>query len=227
MTEWLSYSLSDVLMFSKDTYFRLFELHNRAAWPAQAAVLAAAVAVVALAVRGGPVAGRLLCALFAAFWLACAWSFHLERYASINLAASYFAAGFMLQSALLLWIGAIRGRVAVAPAPPAAKVAGVAILLFAFLVYPLLAPLSGRPWLQAEIVGLAPDPTAAAALALVPLAAGRAPWVLLAIPVAWSFLSGAVLWSMASGQAVVLPGLVVLVLVATPWLRRASGGGPG
>jgi hypothetical protein len=227
MTEWLSYSLTDVLMFSEDTYFRLFELHNRAAWPAQAAVLAAAVAVFCLAVRGGPVAGRLLCALFAAFWLACAWSFHLERYASINLAAPFFAAAFALQSVLLLWIGVIRGRVAVARAPPAARLAVLAVLVVAFLVYPLLAPLSGRPWLQAEIVGLAPDPTAAAALALVPLAAGRVPWVLLAIPTAWALLSGAMLWSLGSGQAVVLPGLAVLVLIATPWLRRAGRGRPG
>ena len=35
MPEWWTYSLSDFLMFSPRTYYRLFELHNAAIWPAQ------------------------------------------------------------------------------------------------------------------------------------------------------------------------------------------------
>ena len=33
MTEWESYRLSDFLLFSPRTYWRLFELHNEALWP--------------------------------------------------------------------------------------------------------------------------------------------------------------------------------------------------
>jgi hypothetical protein len=35
MSEWWTYRLSDILPFSAQTYFRLFELHNAAVWPAQ------------------------------------------------------------------------------------------------------------------------------------------------------------------------------------------------
>ena len=37
MAVWLSYSLSDFLLFTPHTYYRLFELYNRAIWPVHAA----------------------------------------------------------------------------------------------------------------------------------------------------------------------------------------------
>lgn len=213
MSAWLSYSLSDLMMFSKDTYFRLFELHNRALWPGQLAVLAAAVAVAALALRGGPSAGRLISTILAGFWLACSWFFLLERYASIHLAAPLFAVAFALQALLLLWLGLVRNHFAVGKASRPAVAPGWMGVAFAFAGYPLLAPLSGRPWLQAELVGLAPDPTAAATLALAVLAA-RPPWVLVAIPIAWSLVSAATLWSLgARGQALTLPAMALLTIV--------------
>ena len=35
MSEWWTYSLSDFLLFSPRTYYRLFELYNLAIWPTQ------------------------------------------------------------------------------------------------------------------------------------------------------------------------------------------------
>ncbi len=35
MSEWWTYTLSDFLLFSARTYYRLFELYNRDVWPAQ------------------------------------------------------------------------------------------------------------------------------------------------------------------------------------------------
>ncbi|MGZ9033758.1 MAG: DUF6064 family protein [Rhodospirillales bacterium] len=216
MSEWLSYSLSDFMMFSQDAYFRLFELHNRAVWPWHIAVLASAAVVLGLALRGGAMAGRMISAILAAFWLACAWSFHLERYASINLAAPLFAASFGLQALLLAWIGVVRGGVVIARKTPVAKALAPGILLFAFAGYPLLAPLSSRPWLQAEIVGLAPDPTAAATLALA-LLANRPPWPLLVVPSVWSIVTGATLWTIGAPGALLLPVLTALTLAAATW----------
>ena len=61
------------------------------------------------------------------------------------------------------------------------------LLAWALLLHPLLAGLAGRPWTQAEIVGLASDPTAIATLGLLLLLRGprwpmRALW---AVPLAW------------------------------------------
>lgn len=224
MTEWLSYSLSDLMMFSEDTYFRLFELQNRAVWPGQLAVLAAAAAVIGLAARGGPMAGRIASAIVAGFWLGCAWSFHLDHYAAINLAAPVFAAGFALQALLVLWVGLVRGRLAVAECPGFAQALGWVILIAAVAAYPLLAPLSGRPWLQAEIVGLAPDPTAAASFAIVLLGGRRAPCALLVVPGIWTLVIGATLWTVGAWhEAIVMPAITALTLAAALWRAVRSG----
>src|SRR5205807_4521090 len=48
MSEWWTYSLSDFLLFSPRTYYRLFELYNLALWPGQIAAIALGIVLLAL-----------------------------------------------------------------------------------------------------------------------------------------------------------------------------------
>ena len=59
MAEWLTYSLTDFLLFSPQIYFRLFELYNRAVWPAQ-------IPAVGLGVHGWVFAATVLASGFVA-----------------------------------------------------------------------------------------------------------------------------------------------------------------
>ena len=61
------------------------------------------------------------------------------------------------------------------------------MVIFALALHPLIAPLTGRAWTQAEIFGVAPDPTAVATLGVL-LAASRPHWHLLAIPLLWCLI---------------------------------------
>jgi hypothetical protein len=202
VSEWSTYTLSDLLMFSARTYYRLIELYNRDMWPLHLLAVAIGVTLV-LCVRWADArSGRIVAVLLGLCWLWVAWAFHAERYATINSAAPYFAAGFAIQGALLLFAGNL---------PAKRDLTGFALLLLALLGYPLLAPLSGRPWLQAEVFGLAPDPTVAATLALLALAP-RASWLLWPLPLLWSAISGATLWTMQARYAWVLPLLALLAL---------------
>jgi hypothetical protein len=74
----------------------------------------------------------------------------------------------------------------------------------------------GRPWLQAELFGVAPDPTAIATLGTL-VAARRPHWELLVIPLLWCAVSGTTLWTMRSPDALVLPAAAVLALSLTAW----------
>jgi hypothetical protein len=164
MSEWWSYRPSDFLMFAPRTYWRLFELHNEAWWPAQPVLLLAALAWLAwLLRRRHPTALRAGIVALAAAWAITGASFLLARYAPINWAASGFALGFGLQAAGLAALATRRIQVTSTPTRlRAAMLLGV----WAVLGHPLLAPAFGRPWVQAEVLGLAPDPTAIATLAL-------------------------------------------------------------
>ena len=153
MSEWWTYELSDFLLFAPRTYYRLFELYNRAIWPAHILALGAGGAVLVLLRRGDAGAGRAVAAILAACWLWVAWGFHFERYATINWAATWFAAAFAIEAALLAWTGAIRGRLRFGASTPTVRRAGVGMVLFALVVQPLIGPLAGRDWVQAELFG--------------------------------------------------------------------------
>lgn len=98
-----SYTLSDFLLFSRETYVRLFELYNEALWPLHVFALACGGAVLYFLLRGND---RAAWGLLALSWAWVGWAFHLERYATINLAGPYFAALFGLEAVLLLLMAA-------------------------------------------------------------------------------------------------------------------------
>lgn len=216
MSEWWTYGLRDLLLFSAQTYYRLFELYNLEWWPLQLLALALGAVVLLLGWRGGERAGRVMAAILAVCWLWVAWAFHWQRYASINLAAGYFAWAFVLEALLLLWLGVVRGRLALVPGLQLRRHGGVGVFLFALLVYPLIGPLLGRSWAQAEVFAMAPDPTALATLGILLCAGVRPVWWLFPIPVAWCLVSGATLWALESPHyaIVLLAALAAVVLAA-------------
>jgi Family of unknown function (DUF6064) len=214
MSEWWTYSLTSFLLFSPRTYYRLFELTNAEVWPAQIATLAGGVAILGLILRPLRWAGRAVATLLVATWLFVAWAYLLQRYDPINWAARYFAMGFVLQAALLAW-SILRDRLRFDLDGPPAK-AGVAMVVYALALNPLVAPLTGRPWTQTELFGVAPDPTIVATLGVL-LAASRPPTFLLVIPLLWCLISGLTLWTMESAEAPLLPSLAFIAVALWSW----------
>ncbi len=217
-TDWLSYRPADFLMFSPRIYWRLFESLNRAFWPLQAGIVLAGLAWLGWVWREGGTPGRAaaragLVAL-ALGWALGAWAFLWQRLAPIHWLAGYIAPLFALQAAALLALaaqGAVQGH-----GDWLRRAAGLLLLVWALLAHPLLAGLAGRPWAQAEFIGLASDPTAIATLGLLALLRGprwpmRALWV---VPLAWCGLSAATLWTMGSAQGWVLCAAALLAGMA-------------
>lgn len=221
MSEWWTYELSDFLLFAPRTYYRLFELYNAELWPAQGLALALGVLAFAGAARGDGPGLRLAAALLGAGWLWVAWAFHLGRYADIHWLAPGFAAAFGVQGGLLLaWAAA--GAAPPPAVPVLARRVGLGLLGLA-LAYPLLGPLVGRPWTQAELFGLAPDPTALGTLGLLLLPRRpRGRGVLWVIPLLWCGVSAATLWTMAAPEAGLLPAAALLALAVAWRSRRAA-----
>ena len=215
-SEWSSYGPSDFLMFAPRIYWRLFESINVAVWPAQLLLVGTALAWVGWFMRrGAEAAPRASAVALALCWFFVAWAFLLQRYAPINWAADAFALGFALQGLGLLALvgcGPLQASV-----QPWRRAAGLGLLLWALLGHPLLALLSGRPWMQAEVFGLAPDPTAIGTLGWLLLLEGRArvlPRFLWLVPLAWCAISAATLATMGEWQAVVPLAAALLALTA-------------
>jgi hypothetical protein len=212
-------------MFAPRIYWRLFESLNAAFWPAQPALLAAALGWLGWSARRGAYAAPRASALALALcWLCVAWVFLWQRYAPINWAAQAFAAAFVLQALGLLALAARGAAPLFAPpsAPPWRRHVGLLLLLWSLLGHPLLAGLDGRPWQQAEVFGLAPDPTALGTLGWLLMQHGTVPRALLRglwiVPLLWCGISAVTLATMGSAQAWVLVAGALLAPAAA--LRR-------
>ena len=211
MSEWWTYRLSSLVLFSPRTYLRLIELHNAAVWPLQIAGIAVAIAIVIAARSERRSSSRAIPFALAATWLFVAWAFDVRRYATINWAATYFAIAFAIEALLLASSGATR-RLRFGPIVSLAQRAGVAIVAFAVLGMPLVQWLAGRGPRAIEWFGTAPDPTVVGTLGVIMLAA-RPPQWLLVIPLAWCAVNGAFQWTLGMRDALALPAAAVLALV--------------
>jgi len=212
MSEWWTYSLSDFLMFSSRSYYRLIESYNAAIWPAHFLALIAGVIVISAIARPRQNLQRSAALVLAAAWGWVAWAYHLERYAEINTAAPYFAAAFAMQALLLCW-RAYRP----VDATPAPQRVALGLTCLAIFAYPLLVlARDGGNWRQAEVFSIAPDPTVVATLGV--LLAWRAPAIFWLVPVLWCFVSGATLMELKIGHAWLLPALAFISSLA--WIIK-------
>ncbi len=198
MSEWWKYTVSDFLLFSPRTYYRMIERYNEAVWPAHIVTLGLGLVIIWLLRRPSSRQGQVISAIVAGHWAWVATAFLWQRYATINWAATYAAWLFALEVALLVGLGVIRKAVSFRIHRSAGGIVGVGLLVLAVGLYPLLAPILGRSWRQAEVFGMAPDPTVLATLGLLLSAEGRSRWSLLLVPVLWCLFSGATLWAMWS-----------------------------
>lgn len=205
MGEWWTYRPQDFLMFSPRVYARLFELTNADAWPAPLLLPFTVLAWTAAAWHR-PSAWMARAALLglAAAWGWVGWDFVATRFAPVNWPAAPAAWAFGAQ-AVVLAAWALRPP-AFAPRPR--RGVGLALAAAGALLLPLMAPLAGRPWAQAEVFGLAPAPTVVVTLGV--LLALRAPALPWGLPVA-AALAGAAMEALLgrAGATVLLFALAV------------------
>jgi hypothetical protein len=198
MPAWLSYRLSDFLLFSAETYGRLFERANAEQWPLPAIGPAIGLLLLAAApwFRAGTVrtaAVRVAALLTGGAMLWVAYRFLWTLFLPINPAMEAGAIAYAAGGALLIAFG-LFGRTG--GGDRGSTVAGI-LALTAVLGYPILALALGQSLPEAEFVGVAPDPTAVAAAGVALMAARR--WIrvcLLAVPAAWLAWSALTLFTL-------------------------------
>jgi hypothetical protein len=226
MGEWLSYRLNDFLMFTPEVYFRLFERYNGALWPGQWLAVGLALWFIVATRDGGARRSRGLGLLLGAGWLLVAWAFLWRYYAEVFLAAPYLAAAFALQG-LLLGAAAFLGRLRFVWRGGMAGRLGLALLLYAVLVHPLVGLLAGREWSGVELFLLAPDPTAIGSLGLLLMIPGRPHWGLALVPLAWCVGSGVTYWLLGYGAGLATPAAALVASVAMAHRGLAARRGCG
>ena len=203
MDDWWTYSIADLILFTPETYFHLFELYHRAWWPLQLACIAIAIAMLLCLWLKPAWSDRVIAILLAASWAWVGWAFLHLRFAPIHWVANWYAVAFFLQALLLFICGLWRRGLEFEFGNPVRAVIGVILLLGALLAMPATA-------------------TALATLGLLLLAKGRVAIWLAAIPVAWCFITGATLWALEAPEAMILPAgaILTITLMLVPTRKR-------
>ncbi|MDQ7732527.1 MFS transporter permease [Halomonas sp. SpR1] len=216
MNAWTSYQLQDFIPFTAEVYFRLLERMGETFWPLHLLTLALGAATLALALRHST---RLACLLPSPVWAFVAVTFFFQRYAELNWAGGYVGYAFICQAVLLVVMTLTGWGIDKRPShtsPPV--VIGMTITLFGLIVMPLMAPMSGGSWYQAEVFGIHADPTAVTTLGLVLIMLrGLALWIAAIIPALWLVVSGLTLQALDSTGGAVLFAVLAIALVGLVW----------
>lgn len=233
-----TYRLQDFLLFDAATYQGLFAQMNAPLGLLPAVTVLSGIVAIAAILTQLPVAMRLAAAVLAGAFALAGASFFLGVYATINWAAVYPAWLFFGQAGLLVVVGTLAGRLdpATDGASPRAILATI-VVLYALLIHPLTGFVGGGALEGLEWFGLAPDPTALAALGILAFSVSRWRFVLAVAPVLWLAVSILTLWTLDLDIAAVLLaagavlGVAALFMPESARRTKTSGaagrGGPG
>jgi len=216
-----SYTIADFIPFTAEVYFRLIERVSEAWWPLHLLTLFIGLAAAALAWSGRVrIAGGLTAAAHA--WVGV--TFLVGQYAQLNWAGTWFGWAFVVAGVLFLWFAFRQSRSTVPPGRRSVPgLLGIVLAIAGVAVYPLIAPLAGFGWSQAELFGIHPDPTAAAALGIALLTLrGYRLWLAAVVPVLWCLVSALTLQVSQAPWAGVLYAVVGIALIGMIWSSVAG-----
>ena len=137
--------------------------------------------------RGAVVFVPLLAALLALLWVWMALAYHVAFFAAINPAARAFGSVFLLGAGWMAWVGVLRSRLRFNGVHGLRGAIGLALIVFALLVYPALGSLLGHRYPAGPTFGV-PCPTTIFTIGVLLLGAAPVPRSLFVVPVLWAMV---------------------------------------
>jgi hypothetical protein len=202
------------LPFSRDQFFDVFAQYNTATWPLPIALIAIATASVA-AVYLRRDWDRAITWILALLWAWMAVGYHFAFFSRINPAAWVFGGVYLLAAGLFARHASKATLTFRRPSGPR-HAAGLALVAYALVGYPLVGWLAGHTYPRTPTFGL-PCPTTIFTLGMLLLARPPVPASLFVVPIVWSVIGTA-----AASELGVLQdyGLPVAALAAVLFSAR-------
>lgn len=172
------------LPFTSEQFFGVFEQYNEAVWPAQVAIYIAAAVAFYLMLKPGKQSDKVISGILAFFWLWMGIVYHWLFFASINPAARLFGAFFVIQGLIFVFEGIVRNNLAFSFSRDWRSTAGVVLIFFGPVIYPVLGYFLGHTYPSSPTFGL-PCPTTIFTIGAL-LLASRPPRYIAAIPLLWT-----------------------------------------
>ena len=207
-----------MLPFTSDQFFGVFGAYNAAVWPAQLFLLALAVVALMLVAFPRAWAGWAISAILAFLWAWLTLAYHLAFIAAINTLAYVFAAVSAAGALVFAWQGMVRRNLRFQFAPTARVAVGIALVVFALLIYPAWSANSGHAYPAMPTFGL-PCPTTLFTVGLLAFLVPPYPRSALVVPLLWCLVGSQAAFLLGVWQDL---GLLVAAAVGAVLIARPS-----
>jgi uncharacterized protein DUF6064 len=215
-----------MLPFTSQQFLAVFADYNGAIWPVQIVAYLLGGFVVTLIFLKAREADRVISGALAVMWLWTGIAYHGLWFSVINQAAYLFAALFVIQSGYLFYLGFSR-RIHFGLRSDMANWVGIAFMVYAAIVYPLIGIATGHNYPHMPTFGVTPCPVTIFTFGLLLLTTSSVSRWLLVIPFVWSLIGGsaAILLSVPQDWFLLVSGLIAASLIVVRDRRaiRASG----
>lgn len=204
------------LPFTTAEFFEVFAAYNQAVFPVQFILIGLSLVGLYLLIRRKKEAGKYVNGFLALLWLWMAIVYHLVFFSSINPAAILFGVLFIVQGGIFLLYGFYRNRISYRIENNVYGVAGMSMIVYSILLYPLLGWWNGHIYPASPTFGL-PCPTTIFTFGILLFSISRLPWFILIIPVIWSIVgfSAALNFGMMEDGGLLIAGILTCVLLWT------------
>ena len=213
------------LPFEREQFFAVFTRYNEAVWPAQVVLAALAVVAALLVWRPGRATNRVTGAVLAVLWIWMGAVYHFTFFRTINPAAVFFAAAFLLEGAAIAWFGVWRARLHFQVSRGPAGLAAGVMVVYALAVYPLIGQAAGHVYPAAPTFGL-PCPTTIFTLGLLVAAGRTVPRLLWVVPFAWAAIGTVAAVQLGVVEDFGLPAAAIAAAVFMVGGRAAAPAAP-
>ena len=200
------------LPFTTEEFFAVFGRYNETVWPLQILFVIAAISAAILVWRRPQQFSKPVLFVVGLLWLWMGVVYHWGFFRSANPAAAGFAVLFVIEAIIVIGYAAT-GRIQLRPGPDAAGITGIALVVYALLLYPAIGYILGHRYPLNPTFGL-PCPTTIYTVGI--LLWGRhlslAPFV---IPVIWCVIGATAAMSLGvyEDAALLLAALASVILV--------------
>lgn len=201
------------LPFTAEQFLHVFTNYNQSIWPMQIFFILLAVICVILIFRNSNYTNTIVTLILAFFWLWMGLVYHIIFFAQINPAAYIFGALFIFESILLLYYGIIRKEIKLFYNKDIFTYSGIAIIIFAIAIYPLIGYFFGHIYPASPTFGL-PCPTTIFTIGILLFNKGELPLGLIIIPVIWSLIgfTAALKLGIYEDTGLLIAGIVTVIL---------------
>ena len=175
------------LPFTIEQFLQVFKHYNQSVFPLQIIFYLLALAIVFLAVKKIAASDTIINSIISFLWLWMGVVYHLLFFTAINQAAYLFGGIFIVQGILVLYYGLIRKKLTYQFNPDGSGLTGLALIIYALIIYPLLGYFAGHSYPASPTFGV-PCPTTIFTFGIFLWSSKKLPWVVLIIPFLWSIL---------------------------------------